>query len=179
MSLGNSRANLTDRPTVVSSPATFGTFFYSGTDAVILNNFGSNIIVFGIMILEYEQAFSNITLDITGTGAGRGTLGFYDTNGNLLADIGPQIVSATGVTQFAIRQGKVALPPGRYLVGYTSDAAAWSLQTYHATILDYTYGTTTPSAGGQLPRQVTLTKGALHSLSGNFYDNQVPQCVLS
>lgn len=150
---------INNQPTV-STP-----FFATMNEAVYVNgaiitNQGpkANQVAVWPFYLPVAQVITNITVSVTTSGAATtNDWGIYDTAGNLLAHIGAQTITATGVKALT---APITLPPGTYLFAITSSAATIKYNGMPAGTGLYIYDTATVSTGGALPTSIVLTSTA-------------------
>lgn len=127
------------------------------------------------IVLPVQLAVDTLILNIhLGDATHNCDAGLYNAAGHLVANIGAQHLTATGIQQFAIAQGAVTLNPGRYYFATTSVATTATLYTTNDGITPQSFyfaqdlGTTT---GGALnatitpPAEAPAANGPIFSLS--------------
>ena len=160
-------------PSVVKSPFTLYEFGqgFTGLDS-------ANKIALHPFVMPYSQLVTNIILNIiVADGSNNADFGIYDSDGNLVAHLGAQHFSSTGVQSFALAGGPVVIGPGLYFLCVTSTATTleWSVGSNGASTAITALATATTSSGGVLPSTITVTQ----SLGNSQVQGAPPVMVLT
>ena len=128
--------------------------------------------------LPYPLLVTDIIVRILAAdGSNNSDIGIYDAAGNLVAHVGAQHISSTGVISFSIPGGPIIIGPGLYFLAFTSAATnlEWAVGSDGGSTNITTLGTSTTSSGGALPSTITITT----SLGNSQVQGCLPTMVLS
>lgn len=128
--------------------------------------------------LPYPLLVTDLIVKIlTADGSNNSDIGLYDADGNLIAHIGAQHISSTGVISFSIPGGPIIIGPGLYFLAFTSVATTleWAVGSDGGSTSMTTLATSTTSSGGALPSTITITA----SLGNSQVQGCLPTMVLS
>jgi hypothetical protein len=111
--------------------------------------------------LPYPIAVSKLWLQITTDDeAHLNDFGIYSLTGELLANVGPTSISATGLTDLPLLQGTVDLPAGDYFFAWTMNVAGGvTIDGGSLAGIEYFFYARTPSGTPMWPTTATVSTG--------------------
>ncbi len=179
---GNGSVNLQAASSRPALP--FFSAWYSGFTTLQCGVSGAENVALGFLFINDSVTFSNMALSVTAgnTGGDISDVGIYalssgGTVGTLVASIGGTNTTSTGVINFAVSQGTVTLPAGRYLVASASKlGSGMTFSVAEVNAIDYEYTTAGVAVSGVLPATLILTQSALVVVPSN-YDNYLSPLI--
>ena len=134
-----------------------------------LNNGTNNTIKLLALTIPYAITFTNMAVySPSGDVADLNDWGIYDLSGNLLANVGPQLLTSSALSDIVITQGSVTLQAGTYLFAFTSNVTSAQIQVSETNTIYVPYTTITTSSGGTLPPTIVPVAGTITYSTGDL-----------
>jgi hypothetical protein len=149
-------ATLSGAGTVASklavAPLTAYTTTHAASNALAAT---ANTLAISAITITYPITFSKLSFDLfTADAAHNADFGFYNAAGILIANIGAQVLAASGVQTIATVQGSQTIFPGVYFFAFTSDGSVIAPYNMVNTIVLYANSSFGASVGGALPATI-------------------------